>query len=743
MAGQIVLMRELLVIFYGNELSFGITLAGWLFWVGFGSLGIARWLVGRIREKLTVFALSEAGLIFILPLTLTASRYIGTALGFPAGEIIGVLPMSVSVFVLLAPVCVLSGFLFTLGCEIYEGGREKAARIGYVYIFEAIGASVGGLLVSLVLIRHLSSLYIMLLIGLLNLAAAFLLLRGKRMALIPAVLFLAASVLFAIPGGIDHLDSSSLKEQWRTYRLLASKNSVYGNIAVTRKDDLYSMFTNGLYAFSVPDKETSEMAAHFPLLEHPAPRDILLIGGGSSGLMREVLKHPVARVDYVELDPLVIKMAVDYLPVNKALSDPRVRIISDVDGRLFVKKTGQKYDVIIVSLPEPHTAQLNRFYTKEFYSEAYDILKEDGIISFSSYSNPNYLSEEQVKLYLTLRNTLKEVFGDVKITPGDTNYFLASKKEGLLTLDWRKLIEVLRQRNIEAQYMREYYLFSELSGERIDIFQSRLAQEEAEALFKQRELNTDFRPIAYYYDMVLWSTYFKYSLKRFFEAIDEKTVYIGAAILYMMLLVPVLFKGVLRKMPGWGVLTCVGTTGFAEMAFQVITLLSFQIMYGYVYYKLGIILTSYMVGLIFGGWLVTTSFEKIKEDHGLFVKTQAMISIYPLVLSASFWIFSRLKGDASFWLGSNAVFPYLPVIPGLIGGFQFPLANRLYLKNSGSGAGSSAGVTYGIDLFGACLGAVFVTIFLVPLAGIYMSCFLVAGLNLAGLALLLGTKKER
>ncbi|MDH5174636.1 MAG: hypothetical protein OEW43_05190, partial [Elusimicrobiota bacterium] len=57
LAAQIVLMRELMVVFYGNELSLGITLAGWLFWVAVGSWGIGRLLVERIRCRLAIFAL--------------------------------------------------------------------------------------------------------------------------------------------------------------------------------------------------------------------------------------------------------------------------------------------------------------------------------------------------------------------------------------------------------------------------------------------------------------------------------------------------------------------------------------------------------------------------------------------------------------------------------------------------------------------------------------------------------------
>lgn len=742
MAGQIVLMRELLVVFYGNELSLGITLASWLFWMALGSWGIGKWIVGRISQRLVVLSLGQITLAFLLPISVLAARLIPLWFNYLPGEIIGVLPMSLATFLLLAPICTLGGFLFVLGCEAYKIRSDAAApirvkasngasQIGYVYILEAIGASIGGLITSLFLIRILSPLYIMFSIGLLNLLAALLLLWKRKIlsffteALIIGFLFLIFSAQ------IDLLRRHSLNLLWRDYELLASENSVYGNIAVTRKENLFSIFNNGLYGFTVPHRFTSERKAHFPLLEHPHPKSVLLIGGGSSGQLREVLKHPVERVDYVELDPLVIELAKKFLPANEALNNPRVRVISDMDGRLFIKRTGQKYDVVIINLPDPHTAQLNRFYTKEFYEEVKRVLNKKGILSFSMYSNPNYISSEQNQLYLTLKNTLESVFPEVKITPGETNYFLASKEKGMITLDWQLLMERLRERKIQAKYMREYYLYSELSRERIDFFQNRLAQSKTAAI------NTDFKPIAYYYDLVLWNTYFKYSLKRLFKAMSPKRIYLAAAFIYLFLLIPLWIKALRRKIPNWGVLTCVGTTGFAEITFQIVTLLSFQVIYGYVYYKLGIILSSYMIGLIFGGWWIARMIEKGKGDYYLFVKTQCAIFIYPLILPLLFWTFSNLKGKFSFWLGSNIVFPLLPVIPGLIGGFQFPLANKLYLRSANLEVSRAAGLTYGLDLFGACLGAVLATIFLLPIIGIPMVCVLTAGLNFMGLVLLL------
>lgn len=740
MVSQIVLCKELFIVFYGNELSLGLTLASWLFWIGLGSWGIGRWLADKLTHKLTVFSLTQILLSVLLPLTILAIRFIPWVFRFAPGEIIGFFPMGFITLVLLFPVCVLSGFLFVLGCEIYKGSANggqspelaegHSRTIGYVYILEAIGATLGGLLTSLYLIRIFSPLQIMWLLGILNLFSSGLLLARRKLLCFFTAVILLGSILFLVSGKIDRINRYSLGKQWRGFEVLASENSVYGNIVVTKRENLYSLFVNGLYDFTVPDELTAERNAHFPLLEHPHPKAALLIGGGVSGQLKEALKHPVEKVDYVELDPLVVDMARRYLPANEAFSDPRVTIVTNMDGRRFVRTTANKYDVVMMSLPEPYTAQLNRFYTLEFFTLIKNLLKEQGIFSFCLYSNPNYISTEQVSLYAVLKETLQKVFPEVKVTPGESNYFLAAKQKGILSLDWRFLMDRLKQRNIQTKYMREYYLYNELSPERIDFFEKRLARSKADLV-----INKDFHPIAYYYDMVLWSSQFRHGFRRIFDAINPQRIYLGTLALYLVLALPIFFKAVRRKVPSWGVLTCVATTGFAEITFQIITLLSYQVLYGYVYHKLGLILTSYMMGLILGGWLITRKLNK-DTGHNLFIKTQIAICIYPLVLPVLFWVFSGLKSPFSFWLGSNIIFPFLPIIAGIIGGFQFPLANSIYLKSIKAHAGYSAGLTYGIDLFGSCVGAGLTLVILVPIIGIFEVCILAAGLNLIGLFLL-------
>jgi len=165
----------------------------------------------------------------------------------------------------------------------------------------------------------------------------------------------------------------------------------------------------------------------------------------------------------------------------------------------------------------------------------------------------------------------------------------------------------------------------------------------------------------------------------------------------------------------------VGTTGLAEMAFQTVVLVAFQVKFGYVYYKLGLILSMFMVGLASGSWMVVRWGGKVRALPA-FVWTQVAVVLYPLVLVLSL---------AS--VRSEATFAVLPAAAGFVGGVQFPLAGRLVV---GERVGKEAGSLYGADLAGAFFGAAGSSLLLVPLLGIRGALYWLSMLNGATLLLL-------
>lgn len=114
---------------------------------------------------------------------------------------------------------------------------------------------------------------------------------------------------------------------------------------------------------------------------------------------------------------------------------------------------------------------------------------------------------------------------------------------------------------------------------------------------------------------------------------------------------------------------------------------------------------------------------------------QSAIVIYPAILPFVFTFFSSSQSATVRWFGSNVAFPFLPIIAGFIGGVQFPLANKICLTRQRE-IGEIAGLSYGMDLVGSCLGALLTAALLVPLLGIYQTCILCVLVNLSVLLLL-------
>lgn len=124
-----------------------------------------------------------------------------------------------------------------------------------------------------------------------------------------------------------------------------------------------------------------EMLAHVPIVAHGAARDVLIIGGGDGGALREVLKHPtVDRATMVEIDQNVIDTCREHLPSlsDGAFDDPRADIVI-ADGTRFVKETDRRFNVIIIDSTDPIGPAIPLF-SDEFYADCRNILTDDGIV---------------------------------------------------------------------------------------------------------------------------------------------------------------------------------------------------------------------------------------------------------------------------------------------------------------------------------------------------------------------------
>ncbi|NNL42105.1 MAG: spermidine synthase [Desulfobacterales bacterium] len=147
-----------------------------------------------------------------------------------------------------------------------------------------------------------------------------------------------------------------------------------------------------------------EMMAHVPLFAHPNPKNVLVIGGGDGGVLREVVRHTgIDSIDFCEIDEEVIEVSKKFLPqIACGFDDPRINIYIE-DGSQFIKGQKSRYDVIIVDSSDP-IGPGEELFEKPFYQGLKKALKENGIIAAQGESF--FIHKEYVKNLVKITKNL-------------------------------------------------------------------------------------------------------------------------------------------------------------------------------------------------------------------------------------------------------------------------------------------------------------------------------------------------
>jgi spermidine synthase len=174
----------------------------------------------------------------------------------------------------------------------------------------------------------------------------------------------------------------TVKLSFKVKKSLFSGKSPFQQIDVVETLGHGNMLLNdGVVMLSERDEFVyHEMIAHVPLFVHPAPRRVLIIGGGDGGTAREVLRHrEVQRAVMVEIDEMVVSASRAHLPaVSCALEDPRLVLLIE-DGVRFAAETRERFDVVIVDSTDPEGPAVPLF-NQAFYRNVAGLLTEDGIL---------------------------------------------------------------------------------------------------------------------------------------------------------------------------------------------------------------------------------------------------------------------------------------------------------------------------------------------------------------------------
>ncbi len=706
MLTQLVTFRELSVLFYGNELFLGTFLSSWLFWVGLGSL-LARRLLKRGHSAAACISYAFMAISLLFPAMILSIRASKSAFAF--GEFIGPVGTVLYTFSVMSVLCFVIGGQFSLACEIASSKIKKDTSLGRVYLCEALGAVIGGVAFTYVLIGSVPTFIIALAVslGCIFVSLALLIKKislGKILSVLTVIVLLFVNI---------KIEPTVNRIEWKRYQFIKQKETRNDTLSLVSMGSIKNVFVNGVLSASFPNPEDYEPAAHWPLLASREPGRILIMGAASLGMLKEALKHNPGQIDYVVLDDSFINLIKPYLEDEdrSALKNPAIHI-HYVDWRIFVRNNENRYDAVIINIQEVPSLKDNRFYTKEFYGRIKSILKPNGIFASSVASSENYLSMRTRMFNASVYRTLKSVFKAVEVIPGDTITFLSSPS----AIDMKKdtILERFNERKIFSHYFIPSYIEYKLEPKRRAELKKLLEET------KGVEINRDFKPTTCYYFTNFW-------LNKFTSPLG----YLAWGILIIIVALIVFNKR--RSLSFFGAkkeFVLIFVLGFTGILLELILLLGYQMISGYVYWQLGMLFASFMLGLFLGSLLGNQFKNNSLQRHSISMVILSSIIIVSSVCAA--YLLPYLIYLST--LQNMFIFITLLVLVGAIVGAAFVIAGFLI---SEEGVMAKAGSLYAADLWGSALGAILSTNFIVPIFGILGALNLSAVIALAGLAVFL------
>ncbi|RMF24121.1 MAG: hypothetical protein D6760_04055, partial [Deltaproteobacteria bacterium] len=709
---QLVGLREFVAAWAGNELVIGIYLGCAMLLTAAGATWPRRHRRADSRELawLLVFsALLPAAQILII----RALRGVLSPLATPS-----IAAVSALAVVALAPVCLPFGWTFARAAE----RAAAAGSTARAYVAETAGAVLAGVLYTAAAALSVTT-FSTALVGLVagGVTGACLFFGDRRWR--DAIAAVTASLLVAGACVVLRPERVVLESWFPGQKVLDELDGPYGNLVLTTTGDQRSLFRDGVPISTEADPRQAEESVHFAMVQRRRPARVLLLGGLAMGADREVLKYPVEVVDDVEIDPALARLAeslrshragaaagrdgsVEHLPAR----DTRLTVRID-DPRRFVRRASGRYDVIVVGAADPATAAGSRFFTKEFFEDLSGLLADEGVLSMSAVGAANYRSEAERALLQSVRATLSSVFPHVVALPAGRVVFLASR--GPLTVDVARRIE---DRGIAVSFVDRAHVSAELSPERVAALERDLSG--------PGRVNRDQRPAIY-----------RLYLDRWLGQVGGTVLWPAAA---FVLLLAVIFRRTVGT-GGTAVHTAIATTGLASLTLEVCLLLAFQMASGSLFYELGLLLASFMVGTTVGArW---ASLRCARPARRL-AATDVTMAVAGTSIAAAMSASMPVEGA---W-GVTAYACALGVL-GVLTGMEMPLAVETLSARAQARTGEAGRLLsglYGVDLAGAALGAVTAAVVLVPAVGVVRTCLAVSAVKaLSAAGLMLGARSVR
>jgi spermidine synthase len=566
---------------------------------------------------------------------------------------------------------------------------------GTAYMDEAAGFLAGGLALTFVMLSSMSHAALLLGTAALSLACAILIADARWLKALAAVL-LAATALAGSQA--DRLEMATQAWLYPGYRIQEVRSSPYGQTVVAIRDGQTSFLFNGWPLASLPDPDIagSEEFVGWGLLFSERPRQALIIGG--CWALPALLEHGIDSATYAELDPALIASMRKYWPAGRGrvLDDIRLTVVTG-DARAFLERQGRSYDAVFIGLPYPASLGLNRYYTAEFLTTVRARLNPGGTLVLALPGSEAAMDRPKTRLNATVHRTLRTVFPETRIVPGEINFYIAVNGPAVPT-------------DITDRFRQRHYGSPALSEASI---QYRLDPKRERQLVGQLEglgllgINRDLEPSAVLAGLDYWQS---------IASPGWAKAYAGAVRLSGLLWLVVL-AGLL--LPEIGRTGTAFTAGASSMGLQILCLWGLQVRNGAVYHWAGLLSAMFMAGTAAGSWLALRRTATAVRPATILRLEGAAIALLAL------WAMLNAALDIPGWLCILAA-----GLNGLLLGIEFPCLVSAMDRGQETKARQPAGRLYAADMAGGFAAALCLGLVAVPAWGIVKAALLLAAVKL-------------
>ncbi|MEO0077988.1 MAG: hypothetical protein ABIK86_03200 [candidate division WOR-3 bacterium] len=708
-AAQVVLVRELMATFAGNELTVGVVVAVWILFESSGALVAARIPDTRAASLAFLFGLGSALASMAAVLSPVFAR---TVLGLIPAETFSlpqVVLVSASAAFLPAG---LHGALFVLcaaglGRDLDQPGTDQGRTgrdaPGTAYLLEGLGTSIAGLVVSFVLVSRVPALSIVAGAGVL---LALALVAGERRP----VPILSGAVTIGLCGlaawSAPEVERRTATMAGPGQEVTAVVNSPYGKLVSLRRAEQRVVLYDGVPVMSVPpsDPAAIEELVGFGLLAHAQPRKVVMLGHALGGYVAEALKYPVDEVTVVELDPFLTRAAIiagDSL-VEQELADHRVRYVH-ADPIRFMATAPGKYDCIIQLAVQPMNLAGSRQFTVEFFRLCQERLADGGVFVVAAPGDAARLSPELADILRLRHRTMAAAFTSVQVLSADFPILFGAARQ--LNLTPETLARRLGQTGVQNRVLDQGYVLALLSD-----FRSRALALELNQ--NRGDVSSTVVPRELFLSMVWQNRLAGPGFGRWYARVGQLSA--GWLALPLFLLLAVGLAGARLGNSRFRYGFAIVVSGLAGAAVVTMTAFGFQVRHGSAYSGVTMILAAFMLGSVLGAGLGRILGRSRTRP---FVMAELLLALCCFVQPV------LTRTGSALWFG------FVALLAGGCLGLEFAIASAV---RPGTVA-TRTGILTSLDLVGGFGGGLVTGLLLLPVYGVLGAGVLVGTAKLVSL----------